>query len=266
MNNNDLINTSEWKLPDSVKHIYGPKVYDWAVVVPVINEGEKLKLQLNRMLPFCVNADIVVADGGSKDNSVSNLSGIVRAVLVKQGSGKLSAQLRMAFAWCYEQGYKGVIIIDGNGKDGVEAIPKFIEKLESGFDFVQGSRYVPGGVAINTPIDRHIAVRLLHAPLISMASRFWYTDTTNGFRGFSIKFLTDKRVSTFREIFDTYNLHYYLSIRAPRLGFKVCEIPVTRAYPSSGKTPTKISGMSGRILILKQLFMAVFGLYNPKGV
>ena len=186
-----------------------------------------------------------------------------RAVLVKSGKGALSAQLRMAFAWCLQEGYKGVIIIDGNGKDGVKAIPEFVRHLEEGWDFVQGSRYVAGGQALNTPLDRHLAVRLLHAPLISLAARFRYTDTTNGFRGFSARFLSDPRVSVFRDVFDTYNLHYYLSVRAPRLGFRVCEIPVTRSYPTRGRTPTKISGIRGRVTILRQLMLAVCGRYNP---
>ena len=37
-------------------------------------------------------------------------------------------------------------------------IPKFIEKLEQGYDFVQGSRFIKGGKAINTPFIRHISV------------------------------------------------------------------------------------------------------------
>jgi hypothetical protein len=131
-------------------------------------------------------------------------------------------------------------------------------------DFVQGSRYLPGGKAINTPLDRHIAVRCLHAPLISLSAGYHYTDTTNGFRAFSAKLLSDPRVAVFRDIFDTYNLHYYLAIRAARLGFAIKEIPVTRAYPEKGKTPTKISGMQGRLLILRQLLEAVFHRYDPK--
>ena len=258
------ISETEWQVPESIDTVYHERKTAWAVVVPIINEGTKFRQQLLRMQPFCDEADIIVADGGSTDGCTEGLAEYgVRAVLVKTGSGKLSAQLRMAFAWCMKEGYRGVVIVDGNGKDGVEAIPSFLNKLKDGYDFIQGSRYVKGGVAVNTPLDRHLAVCLLHAPLISLASRFRYTDTTNGFRGFSAGFLIDKRVSVFRDIFDTYNLHYYLSIRAARLGFRVCEIPVTRTYPATGKTPTKISGMAGRLIILKQLFMAVAGRYNP---
>lgn len=256
-----------WEVPAFDERIYRARSAEWAVIVPVINEGAKFLNQLDQMSAHLQGMDLVVADGGSTDGSVDDLSATcVHSVLVKRGPGGLSAQLRMAFAWCLRAGYRGVIIVDGNGKDGVDALPRFRDALAEGWDFVQGSRYVPGGVAVNTPLDRHLAVTFIHAPLVSLAAGFRYTDTTNGFRGFSAKLLSDPRVAPFREVFDTYNLHYYLSVRAARLGFRVKEIPVTRSYPAKGKTPTKISGMRGRLLILRQLASACLGLYNPPRV
>ena len=255
-----------WEVPEFEARVFKDTRKRWAVIVPVINEGEKFKKQIEKMTPYLSEADLIVADGGSTDGSMDGLEQtVVSAVLIKRGPGKLSAQLRMAFAWALYRGYEGMIIVDGNGKDGVEAIPDFIHELSSGVDFVQGSRYVPGGVAINTPLDRHLAVMLIHAPLISLSAGKRYTDTTNGFRAFSRRLLEDKRVQPFRNIFDTYNLHFYLAIRAARLGFSVKEIPVTKTYPSAGKTPTKISGMKGRILIFRQLLEAVLHRYDPPG-
>ena len=57
--------------------------------------------------------------------------------------------MRMAFAWALARGYKGVATIDGNGKDGPDAIPRFVECLEAGSDHVQGSRFVRSGVSEN---------------------------------------------------------------------------------------------------------------------
>jgi hypothetical protein len=54
-----------------------------------------------------------------------------------------------------------------------------------------------------------------------------------------------------------------LAIRAARLGFKVCEVPVTRDYPP-GEVPTKISKFRGNLLILETLFKACLGYYDPK--
>src|SRR5450759_2420133 len=80
------------------------------------------------------------------------------------------ASLALSFEWPTPgpsmEGYQGIIAVDGNGKDGVEAIDAFVEKLQAGFDYVQGSRYIAGGRAINTPIDRKIGGRFIHAPLL----------------------------------------------------------------------------------------------------
>src|SRR5262249_39808744 len=107
-------------------------------------------------------------------------------------------------------------------------------------------------------------LKVLHVPLISLASRFRYSDTTNGFRAYSRKLLEDPRVAVFREVFAGYELHYYLAIRSARLGFKVCEVPLSRRYPGTGKVPTKISPIRGNLQVLKCLFRAVLGGYNPR--
>ncbi len=104
--------------------------------------------------------------------------------------------MRMAFAYALKEGYAGVVVVDGNGKDDITAIPAFVHALEAGYDHIQGSRYVPGGKAINTPLSRHLAVHLLHAPLISLSAGFRYTDTTNGFRAYSSRLLADPRLQT----------------------------------------------------------------------
>ncbi|HEX4169196.1 MAG TPA: glycosyltransferase family 2 protein [Bryobacteraceae bacterium] len=246
---------------------FGPRQSRYCICVPVINEGTKIIQQLERMQALRLGADIILTDGGSTDGSTEpeRLRGLgVRTLLVKTGPGKLSAQMRIFFAYALEQGYDGVVTIDGNGKDGVEAIPSFLQALADGFGFVQGSRYVPGGKEENTPLDRKLGLKFVHAPLISIAAGFRYTDTTNGFRAFSREFLLDPAVQPFRDVFDTYNLHYYLSIRAPRLKYRVKELPVTRCYPKSGPTPSKISGLSGKFAIIQLLWYAVIGRYNPQ--
>lgn len=255
------------ELPTFEEHVFAPRAREFVVVIPVINEGERIQKQLRGMADAQLDVDVVIVDGGSSDGSLAHsfvATQGVRALLVKTGPGKLSAQLRIGFAWALEQGYAGIVTIDGNGKDDYRAIPEFVRALREGWDFVQGSRYVPGGVAVNTPIERTLGVRLLHAPVLSLASRFRYTDTTNGFRAFSRRFLLDPRVRPFRAVFDTYNLHYYLSVRAPRLGFRVKELPVTRSYPEAGPTPSKIGGLGGKLHIVKQLFKAATGAYDPR--
>ncbi len=245
---------------------YAEKSHPYCVAVFVINEGERIRSQLRKMKPLSQCVDIIIADGGSTDGSLDDeflRQQEVTALLVKKGPGRLSAQMRMAFAYALDQGYEGVIVIDGNDKDDTSAIPRFVDALERGHDHIQGSRYVPGGRGINTPLLRHLGVCLLHAPMISLAAGFRYTDTTNGFRAYSRTLLEDPRVQPFRDVFSHYELHYYLAIRAARLGYRVCELPVTRAYPRGGQIPTKIKSVSGNAFILKTLFFSCMGRFNP---
>ncbi len=255
------------QLPAFDARFESSKTSERCILIPVINEGERILQQLQAMRAANFGLDIVIVDGGSTDGSMEagrlkdELG--VNTLLLKTGPGKLSAQLRIGMAWALSRGYAGIVTIDGNGKDDFRAIPNFVQKLAEGFDHIQGSRYLPGGRGENTPLDREIGVRFVHAPLISLGAGFRYTDTTNGFRGYSRRFLLDPRVRPLRAIFDTYNLHYYLAVRAARLGFRVCELPVTRRYPKSGPTPSKISGFGGKLDILRQALLAAAGAYNP---
>lgn len=254
-----------WEVPDFTLTEWGERRSPFALCVFVLNEGERIRAQLEGMKWLTSQIDIVVADGGSSDGAVAPEILVrygVRALLIKHGPGRLSAQMRMALAYSLERGYEGVVVMDGNNKDDPSAVPAFLQLLTAGYDHIQGSRYVPGGQAINTPWSRHLAVKYLHAPLLSLAAGFRYTDTTNGFRAYSRRLLLDERVAPFRDVFSGYELHYYLAIRAAQLGFHVCETPVTRAYPP-GKTPTKIRGFRGNLMILRTLWRACRHRYDP---
>lgn len=258
---------STWELPGHTKSVYAPRSHRYALVIPVINEADRIRRQLKNMQDITLPVDVIVADGGSTDGSLDEeyvrLSGVTAVLIKNNGPGKLSAQLRMAYAWCIQQGYEGIVTIDGNGKDGVEAVRDMVSLLDEGFDYVQGSRYRAGGKAENTPLERTIGNRLIHAPVLSLAGRRCLTDTTNGFRAYSRRYLLDSRVQPFRSIFNNYELLFYLSVRAGQLGFNVRETPVRRSYPKVGSAPTKIRGLKGKLDILKQLFKVASGGYNP---
>jgi hypothetical protein len=261
-----ILDDHDWVVPTHETAVYAARRHAHALVIPVINEGARIRRQLLRIQAAGLPVDVIVADGGSTDGSLDAdfvADAGVRAVLTKTGPGKLSAQLRMAYAWCLRQGYAGIVTIDGNGKDGVEAVADMVAKLEDGCDYVQGSRYLPGGAAENTPLERTIANRVIHAPLLSMSGRHWFTDTTNGFRAYSAAYLTHPDVRPFREEFQVYNLLFYLTVRAGQLGMKVAHVPVVRRYPEDGKVPTKIGGFASKLALLKETVIAATGGYTP---
>lgn len=240
--------------------------WPFALVIPVINENGRLTAQLARIRDAAPEVDIIIADGGSTDGSteLDTLRQLgVTTLLTKTGPGRLSAQLRMAIHHCLQLHYDAIITMDGNGKDGIDGIERITIALRDGYDFVQGSRFVRGGRAINTPIARLLAIRLIHAPITSLAARRRFTDTTNGFRGHTRRLLEDPRVAPLRDTFQTYELLAYLPIRAARLGYRIIEVPVTREYPKGEATPTTIHGNSAHMALMGTLFRAARSRYDP---
>ncbi|WP_321936397.1 glycosyltransferase family 2 protein [Paraburkholderia sp. J8-2] len=256
-----------WQVPAFKIQMTSEPRGPWCVVIPVINEGARIRKLLERMvaLDIASMADVIIVDGGSVDGSLDLeflKSKGVHTLVLKTGPGKLSAQLRCAYAFALDQGYEGIVTIDGNDKDDPNAISRFIEELKRGVDFVQASRYLKGGIAENTPKSRDLAIRLIHAPMLSLFSGFHWTDTTQGFRAYSRRMLLDPKVAPFRDVFSTYELLAYLSYRAPKLGYRCLELATARRYPK-GEVPTKISSVKGNLSVLQVLFKACFGAYNP---
>ena len=238
-----------------------------ALVIPVINEGDRLIRLLEKIKNADNLIDVIVADGGSHDGS-TNFEVLhqlgVRSLLTIDELGKLSSQLRMAFHYCLEQGYEHVITIDGNDKDDVNGINRILNELSTGTDFVQGSRFLTGGESINTPLHRLLAIKFVHAPLTSLFSMRRFTDSTNGFRGFSRRVLEDSEIGIFRNIFFSYELLAYLPIRISRLKYTTTEVPVSRKYPDNAQTPTKIRGLRTHLNLLIVLVNSGLGRYNPR--
>ena len=255
-------------VPDYTAVEFEGRRHDYCLLIPVINEGARILTELGRAQKAGIDqlCDIVICDGGSTDGSMKRETLAlyhVNTLLTKTGPGRQGAQLRMGMYFALDRNYKGVLTIDGNNKDSIESVPLCLAKLKDGYDLIQGSRFIKGGRAVNTPPSRYAAVRLIHAPVISLAAGQWFTDTTNAYRAYSRAYLTHPAVQPLREVFVGYELLAYLSIRATQLGLKACEVPVTRAYPKTGATPTKIKGMRGNADLLKILFQALAGRYNP---
>jgi dolichol-phosphate mannosyltransferase len=261
-------NKNSTGVPDYISNEIKEKTTKYCLCIPIINESDRIHKQLERAQKNGIDklVDIIICDGDSTDGStdLAKLESLgVNTLLIKKGFGKQGAQLRIGFWFALERGYEGILTIDGNNKDSIESISLFIEKLEEGYDFIQGSRYVKGGKAINTPLIRHFAVKFIHSPLISMTAKHKFTDSTNAYRAYSKKYLTHPEVKPFRDIFITYELLAYLSVRASQLGLKVAEVPVERRYPEKGKVPTKISFFKGNMNLIKILVDNYKGKYNP---
>jgi dolichol-phosphate mannosyltransferase len=172
--------------------------------------------------------------------------------------GKQGSAFRAGINEALQEGYEGIITVDGNNKDNMSAIINFIEKLEDGYDFIQGSRYIQGGKHENTPLIRILATKYILTPWINILAKYKYTETSSAFRGYSKKILTSANL--FRKCFVSYEFLWYMSVFAAKNNFKIIEIPTERIYPKGIKA-TKINVL-GYFQIIFQLICLTFKKYN----
>ncbi|MDC1054490.1 glycosyltransferase family 2 protein [Alphaproteobacteria bacterium] len=233
----------------------------YCLCIFVLNEYPRIKNQLYKLKEISKKINIIICDGGSTDgsNDVNFLKKFNVKTLISTNQKKmgLGIQMRTAFKYFIKKKYTGIITMDGNDKDNPNDYTKFTDLLIQGYDFIQGSRFIEGGSHQNTPLSRILGIKFIHAPLISLASSFKYTDTTNGFKGYSFRLIRDLLGKLESNHLDKYGMHIYLSIAANKFGYKCKEVGVIRQYPSNKKIPTKISFFKGNLNILFELIKII---------
>ena len=92
-----MTTTVQRELPEYRVDLCNPPRHRHALVIPVINEGDRIRQQLRLIHAGNYPVDVILVDGGSTDGSLAHsyLRDVgVAALLTKVGPGKLSAQLR----------------------------------------------------------------------------------------------------------------------------------------------------------------------------
>ncbi|GGW03117.1 hypothetical protein GCM10010230_37410 [Streptomyces narbonensis] len=118
-----------------------------------------------------------------------------------------------------------IVLMDADGSMSPHEIPHFLHYLESGFDFVKGSRFIAGGAAADYPLGRRIG----HRALLRVARRLYgqqLTDLWYGFCAFRRGFVD---LLDLRE--DGVELGAELVTHALHYGLRVAEVP-SRELPS----------------------------------
>lgn len=240
-----------------------PKKSESVLIIPILNEENSIHPQLTRIVQHNYDIDIIIVDGGSTDNSLGSIASLasLKSIVVCTTKRGLTGQLQVGFYLALESGYKNIVTMDGNNKDDETGIPVILSALQKeNVDFVQGSRFVTGGRAINNPKLRLFAIRVIHAPITSLFAKQHYSDTTNGFRGFSANFLRRNLDLVLNLNLKNYDLVTLIPLIAGKRQFKVKEVGVIRSYPKGIKTPTKIIGWKAHIHLFFTLLK--LGIYT----
>jgi len=209
----------------------------FGVVVPVYNEP-RLALLLRRF-DFERTPQVLVVDDGSTDASSAVAGQYPVTVLRHERRTGVGAAIRTGLAHLRREGFAGAVVMAGNNKDDPTEIPALVAAVESGADYVQGSRYVVAAKARDTPLERRIITR---AVALLWSARFArrLTDVTNGFRAYRLAILDDPRIDLAQTWLDRYELEYYLHYKVLSLGYRYVEVSVSKRYPTDNLPTSKI--------------------------
>jgi len=168
------------------------------VLITVYNESKRIDNVLKKLAKYRV----IVVNDGSTDNTLSKVKKYKNVELIsyKQNRGKGYA-LQRGFARARKLKFDTLILMDGDGQHNPNDIPKFVKKIENGFDVILGSRFIKH---TEIPLFRRIMLRggcLIEKLVIGID----LTDAHNGYRAMNknalekIK-LTENRMSYASEL------------------------------------------------------------------
>jgi len=226
----------------------------------VYNEGEKIRRVLSKFIDYDLY-DVLVIDDGSTDNALAAVPAGAPITIIRHNEKKGAGYcVREILEYGKGRGYAAVFFVSGNDKDDPADIAKLLRAIESGFDFVQGSRYLPGGNFGRMPLYRQLATRFMHPWLFSLVTGKKITDSTNGFRAVRLAMLDDQRIDLRQAWLDDYELEPYLFFKAIKLKFRVTEVPVTKIYPPKKEGYSKMQPFSGWWSILRPVIFLGLGI------
>jgi len=223
-------------------------------VIPVHNEGQRIRSLVAR-IPFDQIDAAVIVDDFSSDGALDHVDHPRITILRNKAHQNIGATIRNGLNYALAHSADIIAIMAGNGKDDPVELSRLIEPIVcENYEFVQGSRYLQGGMYNRMPFHRRLGTRL-YPILIRLATRFPATDTTNGFRAFRAYILRDERIDIKQEWLGVC-LEYYIYIRGLQLGYRLKEVPVSKVYPKQVPYSlyTKVRPIVDWIHVLKPYF------------
>ncbi len=171
--------------------------------------------------------------------------------------------IKRGYRVALEENFDIAVVIAGNNKDDPREVTRLLDPICSGdFEFVMGSRYLPGGsFGGDMPAYRVFATRYIHPLIVRLLTGTKVTETSNGYRAIATKVLRDPRVRLEQTWLKDYQLEMYLIMKVLMLdGIRTTEVPVSKIYPPREIGYTKMTPVIGWWKMLYPLFLIGLGI------
>jgi glycosyltransferase involved in cell wall biosynthesis len=206
-----------------------------AVVIPAYNEARWIGRVLDG-LPRDGRFETIVVDDGSGDGTADEARAHGADVVMgwQQNRG-VGAAIRAGWRCGIERGRPLLALIGGDHQhDPVDLVPALETLVASQADYVQGSRFRPGGRIIWSTRTRRVTLTL-YSMLVSALARRRVTDASNGFRLLRAEVLADPAIDLDQDWLDGYALEPYLLFKVLRR-HRYVEVPVTVRFHGPPET------------------------------
>ncbi|MBW6514844.1 MAG: glycosyltransferase family 2 protein [Candidatus Syntrophosphaera sp.] len=185
-------------------------------VIPVLNEQDSLRQLCSEIIASCGSHghEIIFIDDGSRDQSFPVMAELaqadpdIRIVKFRRNFGKAAA---LQYGFDLARG-EVVFTLDADLQDNPAEIPKFLAKLDEGWDLVSGWKQKR-----RDPLHKVIPSRFFNF-VTALTFRLKLKDYNCGFKAY--------RRELVKELHLYGEMHRYIPALANALGFRIAEIPV----------------------------------------
>ncbi len=244
------------------------------IIIPTYNEKENVTklipvlLDVFEKVPKHFSMHILVVDDTSPDGTADAVLALAKKHKnvhllvnpVKKGLGAAYLKgMEMAFS-----SLKADVIFefDADFSHDPTRIPEFLKKIDEGYDFVLGSRYVKGGsIPENWGMHRKFLSVFGNLFINIVLTTFKIRDWTTGYRAITKPVYDAVKKEMNSERFSGYTFQIGFLHKAVRKGFKVAEVPFHFVDRTIGKSKLGAEYIKNTLLyILKVRFQEIIEL------
>jgi len=191
------------------------------IIMPAHNEAQNLPMVLAELREHLPDADVVVIDDYSGDETVAVAMSLGAQVVSLPCNLGYGGAVQTGFKYAVERGYDCAVMLDADGQHDPACVPALLVPILAGeADVAVGSRFL-GTVAYRVSWPKRVGMRLF-ATIVAHFSKRPVTDPTSGFQALNREalrfFAQDNYPSDYPDA-DTLLLLNYA-------GFRVVEVPV----------------------------------------